>query len=236
MIIRKATESDFPQMLPIFRQVIEGGDTYDFEETASDQDAFDYWFGKGVTSFVAEDDDGSVSGTSGKVLGFYKIIPNHRGRGSHVANASFMVNKSFRHPNVSRETQPRFPSKNGLAHFYLETEGCRPMAKPKAQHGEAFETKQMEHSCSDLVGRKSAQSLSPNIRGKGIGRKMGEDCIRQARAMGFRAIQFNFVISTNEPAMHLWKSLGFKELCRLPGAFHHKTLGYVDAVIFFMEL
>ena len=212
MIIRKATESDFPQMLPIFRQVIEGGDTYDFEETASDQDAFDYWFGKGVTSFVAEDDDGSVSGTSGKVLGFYKIIPNHRGRGSHVANASFMVNKSFRHPNVSRETQPRFPSEN------------------------AFETKQMEHSCSDLVGRKSAQSLSPNIRGKGIGRKMGEDCIRQARAMGFRAIQFNFVISTNEPAMHLWKSLGFKELCRLPGAFHHKTLGYVDAVIFFMEL
>ncbi len=217
MIIRKATESDFPQMLPIFRQVIEGGDTYDFEETASDQDAFDYWFGKGVTSFVAEDDDGSVSGTSGKVLGFYKIIPNHRGRGSHVANASFMVNKSFRHPNVSRETQPRFPSKNGLA-------------------DEAFETKQMEHSCSDLVGRKSAQSLSPNIKGKGIGRKMGEDCIRQARAMGFRAIQFNFVISTNEPAMHLWKSLGFKELCRLPGAFHHKTLGYVDAVIFFMEL
>ena len=35
---------------------------------------------------------------------------------------------------VSRETQPRFPSKNGLAHFYLETEGCRPMAKPEAQH------------------------------------------------------------------------------------------------------
>ena len=138
MIIRKATESDFPQMLPIFRQVIEGGDTYDFEETTSDQDAFDYWFGKGVTSFVAEDDDGSVSGTSGTVLGFYKIIPNHRGRGSHVANASFMVNKSFRHPNVSRETQPRFPNKNGLAHFYLETEGCRPMAKPEAQHAEHF--------------------------------------------------------------------------------------------------
>jgi catechol 2,3-dioxygenase-like lactoylglutathione lyase family enzyme len=45
-----------------------------------------------------------------------------------------MVNKSFRHPNVSRETQPRFPNKNGLAHFYLETEGCRPMAKPEAQH------------------------------------------------------------------------------------------------------
>lgn len=160
MFIRKATKKDFPQMLPIFREVIEGGDTYDFEETASDQDAFDYWFGKGVTSFVMEDD--------GKILGFYKIIQNHRGRGSHVANASFMV---------SRET-----------------------------------------------------------RGNGIGRKMGEDCIRVAREMGFRAIQFNFVISTNEPAMHLWKSLGFQELCRLPGAFNHKKLGFVDAVIFYLEL
>jgi len=166
MLIRKATPDDFPQMLPIFREVIQGGDTYDFEETASDQDAYDYWFGKGVTSFVMEEE--SENGADTKILGFYKIIQNHRGRGSHVANASFMV---------SRET-----------------------------------------------------------RGKGVGRKMGEACIRQARAMGFKAIQFNFVISTNEPAMHLWKSLGFKELCRLPGAFNHKKLGYVDAVIFFMEL
>lgn len=171
MQIRKAIPEDFPQMLPIFRQVIEGGDTYDFEETASDQDAYDYWFGKGVTSFVMESDENctaEVKNATPKILGFYKIIQNHRGRGSHVANASFMV---------SKET-----------------------------------------------------------RGQGIGRKMGEDCIRQAKAMGFRAIQFNFVISTNESAMHLWKSLGFKELCRLPGAFNHKKLGFVDAVIFFKEL
>lgn len=170
MQIRKATPEDFPQMLPIFREVIQGGDTYDFEETASDQDAYDYWFGKGVTSFVMEEtvSDAGKDSAGSKILGFYKIIQNHRGRGSHVANASFMV---------SRET-----------------------------------------------------------RGKGVGRKMGEDCIKVAREMGFKAIQFNFVISTNEPAMKLWKSLGYKELCRLPGAFNHKKLGFVDAVIFFMEL
>lgn len=160
MKIRKAISEDFTQMLPIFREVIEGGDAYDFEESAGNQDAFDYWFGKGVTSFVIEEAD--------KILGFYKIIPNHRGRGNHVANASFMV--------------------------------------------------------------------SSKERGKGIGRKMGEDCITQAKTMGFKAIQFNYVISTNTPAMHLWESLGFKELCRLPGAFNHKKLGYVDAVIFFKEL
>lgn len=170
MQIRKATPDDFPQMLPIFREVIQGGDTYDFEETASDQDAFDYWFGKGVSSWVMEESasDADKDGAGSKILGYYKIIQNHRGRGSHVANASFMVSSAARN--------------------------------------------------------------------KGIGRKMGEDCIRNAKAMGFKAIQFNFVISTNEPAMHLWKSLGFKELCRLPGAFNHKKLGFVDAVIFFMEL
>lgn len=175
MHIRKALETDFINMLPIFREVIQGGDTYDFEESASDQDAFDYWFGKGVDSFVMEADEQDFANAivdkaacPQKILGFYKIIHNHRGRGSHVANASFMV--------------------------------------------------------------------SSNARGKGIGRKMGEDCIQKAKEMGFKAIQFNFVISTNEPAMHLWKSLGFKELCRLPGAFNHKKLGYVDAVIFFMEL
>ena len=82
-------------MLPIFRQVIEGGDTYDFEETATDQDAFDYWFGKGVSSFVMEED--------GQALGFYKIIPNHRGRGNHVANASFMVSSKARGKGVGRK-------------------------------------------------------------------------------------------------------------------------------------
>ena len=107
MLIRKANPEDFTQMLPIFRQVIEGGDTYDFEETATDQDAFDYWFGKGVSSFVMEED--------GQALGFYKIIPNHRGRGNHVANASFMVSSKAWGKGVGRMKWALRPSSSTMS-------------------------------------------------------------------------------------------------------------------------
>jgi ribosomal protein S18 acetylase RimI-like enzyme len=57
-----------------------------------------------------------------------------------------------------------------------------------------------------------------------------------AREMGFAGIQFNFVVSTNEPAVHLWQSFGFETLARLPGAFDHPRLGRVDALVMFLKL
>ncbi len=159
-MIRPATPDDFIQMLPIFREVVTGGDTYAFETDTSNEDAYAYWFGKGVKSFVYE--------TQGHILGFYKIIANQRGPGNHIANASFMIASNARH--------------------------------------------------------------------QGLGKKLGQDCLRHAKEMGFRALQFNFVISSNEPAVRLWKSLGFREIGRIPQGFRHKILGYVDALILFREL
>jgi len=78
--------------------------------------------------------------------------------------------------------------------------------------------------------------VAPDGAGRGIGRAMGEDCLRQARALGFRAVQFNFVVSTNRPAVDLWQSLGFAIVGTLPGAFHHRSLGYVDAYVMFRTL
>ena len=52
-----------------------------------------------------------------------------------------------------------------------------------------------------------------------------------ARAAGFRAMQFNFVVSTNERAVRLWRSMGFEVVGRLPGAFDHPGLGYVDVLV-----
>jgi hypothetical protein len=57
-----------------------------------------------------------------------------------------------------------------------------------------------------------------------------------ARQRGFRAMQFNFVVSTNERAVHVWTSLGFATVGRLPGAFLHPTLGYVDALVMYRAL
>jgi L-amino acid N-acyltransferase YncA len=78
--------------------------------------------------------------------------------------------------------------------------------------------------------------VAPAARGQGIGRAMGEHCLEEARRLGFCAMQFNFVVSTNDPAMRLWKTLGFEIVGTLPGAFRHSQKGYVDAYVMFRNL
>ena len=82
----------------------------------------------------------------------------------------------------------------------------------------------------------AAFMVAPNARGLGIGREMGEHCLSEARRLGFRAMQFNFVVSTNEGAIRLWKQLGFEVLGTLPGAFRHPQKGYVDVYVMFRSL
>ncbi len=72
--------------------------------------------------------------------------------------------------------------------------------------------------------------------GRGVGRAMCEHSLERARARGFLAMQFNFVVSSNERALHLWLSCGFAVVGRLPAAFNHPTLGYVDALVMHRSL
>jgi L-amino acid N-acyltransferase YncA len=78
--------------------------------------------------------------------------------------------------------------------------------------------------------------VAKSARGFGVGRAMGEHCLSEARRLGFRAMQFNFVVSTNESAVHLWQQLGFKIVGTLPGAFRHSQKGYVDVYVMFRSL
>jgi L-amino acid N-acyltransferase YncA len=158
--IRAAVEADFESMWPIFRDVIAPGDTYIFAPDTPRDDAFAYWFGPGIASYVAE--------IEGCIAGMYKIVANQRDLGSHVANASFMV--------------------------------------------------------------------APAASGRGIGRQMGVHCLREARRRGFRAMQFNFVVSTNTAAVALWQSLGFAIVGTLPNVFAHRNRGDVDAYVMYRSL
>jgi L-amino acid N-acyltransferase YncA len=158
--LRPASEADFESMWAIFREVIAPGDTYVFASDTPRADAHTYWFGPGVASYVAECD--------GRIAGMYKIVANQRDRGSHIANASFMV--------------------------------------------------------------------APASSGKGVGRRMGIHCLDEARRLGFRAMQFNFVVSTNSAAVALWQSLGFAIVGTLPKVFQHQELGYVDAYVMYRSL
>lgn len=67
--------------------------------------------------------------------------------------------------------------------------------------------------------------------GRGVTRTMCEHSLQFASERGFRAMQFNFVVSTNERAVRLWQSLGFEIVGRLPEAFDHPSKGYVDALV-----
>jgi len=65
---------------------------------------------------------------------------------------------------------------------------------------------------------------------------MCEHSQREAVSMGFLAMQFNLVVSTNERAVRLWKKLGFHVVGTLPRAFRHQHLGLVDAFVMYKEL
>ena len=149
------TEGDFDAVWRIFRAVVATGDSYVFAADTPRDHAVAYFYGRGIVSRVCERD--------GDVVGMYKLIANRIDRGSHVANASFMV--------------------------------------------------------------------APSASGRGVGRELGEDSLREAKRAGFTAMQLNFVVSTNTAAVTLWRKLGFAIVGTSPRAFNHARLGMVDAYV-----
>jgi ribosomal protein S18 acetylase RimI-like enzyme len=77
---------------------------------------------------------------------------------------------------------------------------------------------------------------APWATSRGVARAMCAHSLGRARERGFKAMQFNFVVSTNERALTLWKSFGFEIVGRLPGAFQHPTEGFVDALVMYRSL
>jgi L-amino acid N-acyltransferase YncA len=153
--IRKAEEADFDAIWRIFQQVVRRGDTYTYDPETTREQSHSIWMSSGHTTYVACVED--------RVVGTYILKPNQPGRGSHVANAGYMV--------------------------------------------------------------------SADERGKGVGRAMCEHSLEEARGMGFHAMQFNMVVSTNESAVALWKKVGFSIVGTLPRAYRHRELGLVDAYV-----
>ena len=153
--IRKANHGDAEALWDIFREVVEPGTSFVADDSVSKDEVIDLWLSDGVMAYIACLHD--------EVVGAYMIKPNNPGRGSHIANATYMV-KAARH-------------------------------------------------------------------GKGIGRKLGEHSLRTAKEMGFTAMQFNYVVSTNVAAVRLWESLGFSIIGQVPQGFQHPHSGLVDVYI-----
>ena len=78
--------------------------------------------------------------------------------------------------------------------------------------------------------------VAPGFRGRGLSVAMCAHSLDVARELGFRAMQFNFVVSTNTAAIRAWERSGFAVVGRMPGAFRHKELKLVDALVMYRDL
>lgn len=160
MTIREATDTDWPAVWALFQAVAAAGDVFAYDEATPEAVARKLWFDPPAACFVCE--------VEGRFAGTYYVRPNHPGRGSHVANAGYVVEPSFR--------------------------------------------------------------------GRGLARRMCEHSLETARRLGFAAMQFNFVVASNAAAVNTWEKCGFAVAGRLPGAYRHKELGFVDALVMFRPL
>ena len=87
-----------------------------------------------------------------------------------------------------------------------------------------------EHVCN------CGYMVSSNARGQGVGAAMCEHSQEQAVRLGYKAMQFNLVVSTNAGAIRLWKKMGFEIVGTLPKAFRHESQGFVDAYVMYKWL
>jgi ribosomal protein S18 acetylase RimI-like enzyme len=78
--------------------------------------------------------------------------------------------------------------------------------------------------------------VAPEAKGKGVGTAMAEFSLEEAKKLGYRAMQFNFVVKTNEVAVRLWQNLGFEIIGEIPEAFNHPENGLTNALIMYRKL
>jgi len=82
----------------------------------------------------------------------------------------------------------------------------------------------------------AAWMVSPSVRGRGVGRQFADFVLAQAKQLGFHGMQFNAVVATNEPAIELWQSLGFRIVGTVPDAFRHARFGPTAVHIMYRPL
>ena len=78
--------------------------------------------------------------------------------------------------------------------------------------------------------------VHPDFRGRGIAEQLCRFSLTEAKRLGFKAMQFNCVIATNEVAVRLWQKCGFQIIGTVPKAYQHQTLGLVDAHVMYQWL
>ena len=139
-------------------------------------------------------------------------------------------------PKISREDAFAYWFQNHAYVYVAELDRLKRSSSKRAAQVVGSYTLHPNQSGGGAHVANAAFIVPAVARGQGIGRAMGEHCLKEARRLGFRAMQFNFVVSTNESAVKLWQNLGMKIVGTLPGAFRHPQKGYVDVYVMFQSL
>lgn len=160
MHLRRATQSDFPNIWSVLSPVFAAGETYAVPRDIGEAEALEMWCLKPAATYVAVQDD--------KVLGTYYIKTNAAGGGAHVCNCGYVT--------------------------------------------------------------------APGAQGRGVARAMCIHSQAEAAALGYKAMQFNLVLASNDRAVALWHRLGFETVGLLPQAFDHPRAGLVDAHVMYKWL
>jgi len=159
MIIRRATDADWPAIWVILEPVFRAGTTYAVDRDITQDAAKALWMDAPAATFVADD---------GEILGTFYIKTNHSGGASHICNCGYVT--------------------------------------------------------------------AAAAQGRGVARAMCDYSQDAARALGYRAMQFNLVLASNVGAVALWQKLGFDIVGTLPAAFEHPAQGAVDAHVMWKTL
>ncbi len=131
--------------------------------------------------------------------------------------------------------EPGTPRDKMVNWWFADGHHCYAAEEDKGEVVGIFWIRENQPGLGDHVGN-AAYMVSPSAHGKGIGRQMGEYSLDEARRLSFTAIQFNFVVSSNNAAVRLWQSIGMEIIGTIPNAFLHKQNGPTDAYIMYREL
>lgn len=126
-------------------------------------------------------------------------------------------------------------SKESLMGYWMGTDKTTFLVEKDGELVGTFYLKANQEGLGDHICN-AGFVLAPAAQGQGLGRWMGKFAQSEAKSRGFLAMQFNFVIQSNQRAIHLWKSLGFSIIGEIPEAYRHPTLGLVAALIFHKKL
>ncbi len=130
---------------------------------------------------------------------------------------------------------PPDASEEEMMSFWFSPEKFNYVAVLDGRVAGTFWLKANQPGLGSHVGN-AAYMVSPDATGKGVGKRMAEYSLEEAKRLGFTAMQFNFVVKSNTVAVNLWKSVGFEIIGEIPDAIRHSKNGLTNAYIMYRKL